>query len=846
MKLTAKHIFLTLTMLPGIVNVSCTDEFGPETAIGGDIEITVRSSSLKTRMAGDDTYNENKIDNLLFLFNDMDDTEDSVAVVKNFVGLKKTSTHTINLTLSRSERAKLFPNGATQCKMYVLVNYEGDHTALTSVAKAKGVEISSEFEKNKTLPHFVMDGSGQVVLTDPTNYRGSGTVEVTRLASRFNLNVTVRDADKNDIEFVTDVNGNKWRPDKENIIVCINDGVNKIPVGANPKTLELPETAYFKTTPSVSTQTKLQINTATGIASHSLPIYTYMNVWDTMDPKHMTYFIIQLPWKKDGEQSYRYCYYQVPASTSGLVDRNTAYTINLNIGMLGSFEEAEPFEIKDLKYSVMPWNTVEMGVEMNKVDYLVVNSPVLSVYNAETMSIPFYSTEECEVVSIEMSYPVFNMTGMAGRSAGQPAYIVADNTTAPSVFGEGKIVEYKIVKDTTPGAVNLYNLEIKHKLKDCNASVNGTAISYNSGGSTTTGFKPDEIYNDSQDNPKVYQVNNLTHKENQPSYSIITFKVTIKHKNGTGVGDFEKTLTFYQYPEMYITSEWNNNYGTFSTTAQQLTAVNTGSQWRPNYVYQLPWVSTVVTDANEFGYVFVNSCFDYENEYFQCKGKEEEAIKPTLFGSRNYNAFPANTSTTGNNQNPNIYTIHTTKLDNNSKFVLGDSRKNNYGTLTLASGQYWATAPALYPEGGADRTLSYYYESDDNANMISPAFKIASSYGKTTTVSLDDAKRRCASYQEMGYPAGRWRVPTTAEVAYIISLSAKGLIPQLFANDSRYWTATQSVIPRSNPTSYPDGYESSTSTTNTYVRCVYDEWFWGTEKCDKATFTWGDKPKTVN
>jgi hypothetical protein len=26
-----------------------------------------------------------------------------------------------------------------------------------------------------------------------------------------------------------------------------------------------------------------------------------------------------------------------------------------------------------------------------------------------------------------------------------------------------------------------------------------------------------------------------------------------------------------------------------------------------------------------------------------------------------------------------------------------------------------------------------------------------------------------------------------------------------------------------------------------FVRCVYDEWYWA-DKCDKNTFTWGDKP----
>ena len=43
---------------------------------------------------------------------------------------------------------------------------------------------------------------------------------------------------------------------------------------------------------------------------------------------------------------------------------------------------------------------------------------------------------------------------------------------------------------------------------------------------------------------------------------------------------------------------------------------------------------------------------------------------------------------------------------------------------------------------------------------------------------------RCAGYQEAGYPAGRWRVPTMAEINYIVQLSGWGVIPSLFSESS--------------------------------------------------------------
>ena len=100
-----------------------------------------------------------------------------------------------------------------------------------------------------------------------------------------------------------------------------------------------------------------------------------------------------------------------------------------------------------------------------------------------------------------------------------------------------------------------------------------------------------------------------------------------------------------------------------------------------------------------------------------------------------------------------------------------------------------------------------------------------------TSKDFQNALRRCASYQENGYPAGRWRLPTRAEIEFVMSLSNKGYIPALF--DGTYFDGAG------------NGYTSSGGSKDNYgVRCVYDLWFWG----DAApltgtaanTFTWGD------
>lgn len=209
---------------------------------------------------------------------------------------------------------------------------------------------------------------------------------------------------------------------------------------------------------------------------------------------------------------------------------------------------------------------------------------------------------------------------------------------------------------------------------------------------------------------------------------------------------------------------------------------------------------------------------------------------------------------TGSNKNPNMYIISISALSDDSTYTIGDPRTSfvnnlpvgvqgsNTSTTYTYNASWSASATSL---SGGSRRLSYYHPAetgDRTENMIAPKFRVASSYGACNAHKFTNMERRCAAYQEDGYPAGRWRLPTAAEIFYITSLSAQGTIPELFTigvNDSDgYWCANGWVGGDSsgNPTLHKDVY-----TGNNYVRCVYDEWFWGSEQLSSlSTFTWGD------
>ena len=169
------------------------------------------------------------------------------------------------------------------------------------------------------------------------------------------------------------------------------------------------------------------------------------------------------------------------------------------------------------------------------------------------------------------------------------------------------------------------------------------------------------------------------------------------------------------------------------------------------------------------------------------------------------------------NKNLNQYTIYITSFDiAGSNYAIGDPRSSTVDNLDFLNKEI------------NGETLSYYYPTrkDDVQNVIAPAFKIASSWGVVDKSSLtyETAKRRCASYQENGYPAGRWRVPTEAEIQYIVSLSDRGVIPVLFGGDY-YASSGRYYDNESSPAGFRDDSRGGHA-----VRCVYDVWYWGNEK----------------
>ena len=283
--------------------------------------------------------------------------------------------------------------------------------------------------------------------------------------------------------------------------------------------------------------------------------------------------------------------------------------------------------------------------------------------------------------------------------------------------------------------------------------------------------------------------NDITSK--QIDFAPYTIRFRVRHKDKPGV--YFRDVEIVQNPAMMITHEKNPGDNTVSDTQ---------------------------TDDDDKGYVFVNN--NQKVDWVNGTSKNRWDMVRSCGD--------------GGNHNPNMYVISTTVPFDD--YILTDPRKTTKTTLTGSSGLFYGTNKTLKADVNGKKLTNYYetVDGDESHVIIAPKFRIASSYGKCwNSIAETEARRRCAAYQERGYPAGRWRIPTLAEMRYIATLSNYKIIPELFTPDNKYWTSDGVIKYGNNMT--------ITSETTGAVRCVYDEWYWEqteTPKVDVDKFTWGD------
>jgi len=801
---------------------SCVDGHDLETPIRQSLVAYVGTRASDTKMtvtemgtlAGEKDMNENLIRTIDIFFYGKNDVATADARYHRFV---KTGVADDNWNgvqnqwelaeiIDESVLTAIFGDSDTEAVVYMIANYyngtNGNYTSRFSDTESRksirGTILSADFDKaNNENPGgikeecFVMEGTNTISKVQSVgSYFVQGEVVLYRAASKVRLATSIpQDVIDNGVK---DGNGFVWKPVPADMKTILVGGVNKGVVCAydNDYVYHYGDSDYsFPTGTDKSIWWsnyghKMKLNSTTGKYEHEVPFYSYPTKDWKATTENEAYMILLLPWKRVTDNKYVNTYYQIPIAQKWVdpeyrLKSNRYYRMEVEVSIMGSFSTEDLVELTNNSYIILDWcdasvSQTNFEVNMSQTSYLALEKSDVEMNNVSSASIPYASSHPVTAEFTKLEFYSYYESYTTG--GWWPSTVVIDRMRRV-VYERNKDIEGNLLDTWTRKVYDIsdYSVSDNHEITDYEDTDAGNPFTSNG----SYGGFPFGGYSLTTDNGVVALNHDI------PSSQFVWAKITAEVTN-PAVAEAE-VISFTQYPGIYIEGQKSN------------------------------------------GYVFANG---YANNNNNNRVAYDDIENRTHHIGNLYQRNQISGS--GNNNNRNIYTIHISSFSDDT-YILGDPRTVSPVSLANLSG----TNGKYYPTK-SDYSSSNLSPEDDTENMISPEFMIASSYGTVSSsyyMTYDQAKKRCAAYQENGYPAGRWRMPTAAEVKYIMTLSAQEKIPSLFnlgRNDGEgYWCANGKI--QGDSSALP---VLGTNTQTTSVRCVYDTWFWGSEPYTENATTW--------
>ncbi len=845
----------------------------------------------------DGAFNENKLGSVDVFFFRSGADYDTKSIFNRKVSVSANGY--VQMPVSAGDVFTIFGsnNVGAEALVFVVVNYNGktgiDHNNHYTVNELRNLSLAVATWKTnlpKNNPNFVMISDNNdkdnpsvlvpIKLTAPNSSTpASGTVRLKRVAAKVTFRLTVADSIKV-VNVIRDQSGNvidrkleTWKPDVRAMTAYLQYAFKVGTLGGDPQTP--PAVVPLTTVPDdhptlfVYNERKLAVKPGETISRTRVPVtgltdgltdddppqpvygdpvtkefpvyqvvsdasgtagpfYTYPVTWDP-GVAGEPFIKLIIPWN-NGSRSKKY-YYKIPFKSAPL-ESNHWYEITLDVQILGG-EDTNPVPL-EATYKVVDWVPgASTSAAVNDARYLSVPKTEWIMYNTNELTIPITSSHDVEIVGYKVK-----SKGTAKDNAFAEKDKYDDNRNPLSDTWIG-------------GDPRIYN-PFTNTLTST-SEINATKPNYKantSGDPYPSNFDATDWFPEITRDHIVFRhaLNNDTNSkgtDGKANYDVAPYyiRIRVQHKDDP---TYYKDIIIEQRPAIVIEAQKNsypyNDYKGYawvnnSSVYREYTGNN--SSYRHYY-------------RESYGYYYDDYYYDYY-----------------LGGD------PQNRNATMNNTNWNMYLIETSVLPTTGAlkdYMLSDPRSSSVDNLNSDLPSVWS-ANAPFVEGGSHSLTNYYPVNKSSVanDYISPKYRIASSYGACRPLLYEDAFRRCASYQEDGYPAGRWRVPTKAELMYMAQLTADGMIPRLLGSDntnpaySYYWCnggyvkiTNGSTIPPefqpntsvSTPIQHPDYYNIDGSESGIKnVRCVYDEWFWENTSharlstANKNTFTWGDQTR---
>lgn len=815
---------------------------------------------------GENPYHENDIACVDFFFYPGGATDKPATLHKRFTlspRARTTAAFSIELTTNEVNNL-IFPvyasgGGITECTVFAIVN--GPQAALdaldalddTSMDGLKTITVTSNFETdnleyNRRQDLFMMSGLATITLAEGGRTEkviAQGVVPVSRYACKLTVGIKATN--------YTDEHNKVWEPCVEEMRLYLVDGVKIVDLGGEPRGAETAaETLSYQEHPMYFFEPRQeggqtyfdQIFDKTGDYYNTFPMYMYPQKWEngiSEGNRKEPYIKLILPWIcQTGETSSikKEYYYKIMipkdkrATEDALYDnsfvRNNWYHYNVDVSILGADTDDGEVKVNPIDFYVYYWQDKNMVIKYASIGnarYLSVEKEEYVLNNLNEADFRYTSSHPVKMTLLSVTRPYYGTN--AATSSGDP-HIEEDSD-------ENKYYVYDVSEGST--AFGWF-------------SDTGTAIHFEH-----------ELQNN-------YTLPNF-------DYSPYTMVFRLEHLDGK-FPEYAKTVTVTQYPAIYITAEINSDPPD-KTLGINYNKENTANAWK---CFQNNGYAFVDGDRRARSILDQDGTTVRDGLYDQYAKQLRDHGYTWNINDKSQDEVPAGNTVrpllewlqwrvvnfTGGNRN--MYNISVSVLDESLSFVIGDPRTSTVDNLDPGSqkgyegyeGEWEAGVdPILVPhpflegysiddyleaiENGTPLTnvtkkaLTNYYPAENSArtkNMLAPSFRVASKFGGLeyyNGVTMESAINKCATYQEDGYPAGRWRLPTQAEINFISMLTTKCGFVVLFNNGGYYWSAHGATQPG----------QTTVDTSKRYAmaRCVYDSWYWD-QYDDRLPESWPD------
>jgi len=820
---------LTYLLLSVVLAVSCVHDWTQDN--GSCIELTLRCNDPVLSKAGNngtqdgvDRYNENLIDTVDFFFypgKDPDRTADAKYHTRIISGARNSDVFRIENLSSEDINSKIFPTIPIEIRkatVFAVVNFPGnldineETLEGTSLDSLERIICRADFvsPENHRQNKFVMSGSTTIDLRSRSQIMTAvGAIDLERYASKITVGVKVADR-------VVLGDSEIWTPLLEGLEIYLVHGASTVALCGRDTTPD-----YFsysgnkmKFVTKDADNNLVPIVGTDGEYYNTYPMYTYPVRWTygSSDGYDREPFLkLTLPWARLEENGFnstqRQLYYKImiPVDSRGEgyecnFVRNNWYHLNIDVGILGAEADEAAVTVDPGSCFMVDWQEKDFVLKMAEIGnarYLSVARDSIVLNNISETSIGYTTSHPVVILdnTISVTRPYYGQDPDKHLGQEKMGGVIREATT-DAIYKKGSYyLEYdKSHREAMNGGVDWF---------------------YNSG----TGIvMSHELNND--------------YTSLMFDYSPYTISFTLAHEDRPTDERYHKKIKIIQYPAIYIEALRNSD-STFVFIKKMSGNKNIHSSDYWGYVYidneQLyrPYIHEDNIDKLTQDYIDTWKSWDPPLDHGDDPEEYHWRVVWYTGGSRD------------------MFKINVTVLPPRTEFVIGDPRSQEIDNLRNSDNDpnnNFKDGPAL-DAAEPVRSLKYYYPaevSDRTVNMLAPQYRFSSKCNGTEFGQLTRAQAtmRCATYQEDGFPAGRWRLPTRGEIRFVAMLSAHGLFEMLFSDGGYYWSAN-GCVRVSNAAGVTDENRNTA-----LLRCVYDSWYWGDEQQEnREQFVWGDKAR---